>query len=817
MSEPAGMAGVAGGAAKGAARRCRAGWWVAVAGLALLVLVFGIQKVWAGDTWGQLTSGKWVAEHRDVPVVDDWSFTAAGRPVREVRWLYCVLMYLGWEWAGPWLVILGGAATLAGMWAVVALSSRRAMGTPAGVLVLGLAVCAGSGRWVLRPELVTYFMIAVFLVALERMARREREGALPSVKEGVFLPAMQALWVNMHSVYVFGPLLAWVFAGSAVVEGVLEKARGNGGTEARREEGTGSGSGDKAGRGAACSGARRAVAPVVVAVLVTAACWVNPYFHRGAMYAAEMWRESGSDSIVAQTLGELRSPLAMPLSRWTWDLWAGAALAAVAAATFVWNRRRVSLARALVFAVSLFLACKAQRHVALLAVMGGWAALRNIDEAVGAGGAVPGGDAADRGARWRRAAGPVMAALGVVWGGVAWYVATDRSWIGMGAPRETGFGVVEWGTPDAAVRFLKESGAPGRLFNTMREGGYLVWWSGGRVKVFVDGRTDVYGDEFLREFSSINAGNWAAITDRWAINTAMVPNQGYEGVVSMLCAPGSGWAPVHVDHRCIVFVREGAAELVAKYRVDPAAAWVPRGEEPDERPEPWKRVIGGPGRPWHSLGMADSFMAMRSYGNAETYLRRGLERWPGHKRMSAMMAALEAFNGRAAESQAHFARLGGSRAWEAYSDQLLARLLMEAGRKAEAVRPLERAAAAAPADESLRLPLADLYFQTGDYKAAAEGYRWCLSRGIGGAGEWLKLGTACERSGDGAGAVAAYRESLRLEPGQAGVENLLGIALGRSGDLRGAAAAFERALKINPEHTSARQNLEAAREAMKRR
>jgi hypothetical protein len=94
-----------------------------VAGLGLLFLALAIQQIWSADIWWQLRTGQWIVEHRAVPTHDVLSYTARDHEWIEMRWLYCVLAYLGWQAGGPNLLILAQAAMLAATFVLLALAS----------------------------------------------------------------------------------------------------------------------------------------------------------------------------------------------------------------------------------------------------------------------------------------------------------------------------------------------------------------------------------------------------------------------------------------------------------------------------------------------------------------------------------------------------------------------------------------------------------------------------------------------------------------------------------------------------------------------
>ena len=67
--------------------------------------------------------------------------------------------------------------------------------------------------------------------------------------------------------------------------------------------------------------------------------------------------------------------------------------------------------------------------------------------------------------------------------------------------RQAGVGFDEEKFPVEAVDFMRGKIFGGKPFNDMAWGGYLIWRLWPRGKVFIDTRTAVYGDEFIRRYS----------------------------------------------------------------------------------------------------------------------------------------------------------------------------------------------------------------------------------------------------------------------------------------------------------------------------
>ncbi|GAP10713.1 hypothetical protein BECAL_01888 [Bellilinea caldifistulae] len=109
--------------------------------------------------------------------------------------------------------------------------------------------------------------------------------------------------------------------------------------------------------------------------------------------------------------------------------------------------------------------------------------------------------------------------------------------------------------PQKAVAYLKEKGIPdGRLWNSYGWGGYLIW-NMPETPVFVDGRTDLFGDEILKDWLNIlNTGEgWEEAVEKWKIGWFLIEPQ--QPVVEKLIK--KGWRVLYEDEVSIVVAREG--------------------------------------------------------------------------------------------------------------------------------------------------------------------------------------------------------------------------------------------------------------------
>jgi hypothetical protein len=106
--------------------------------------------------------------------------------------------------------------------------------------------------------------------------------------------------------------------------------------------------------------------------------------------------------------------------------------------------------------------------------------------------------------------------------------------------------------PVKAIDWIRTHHPAGPLLNEYNWGGYLTWFLRD-YPVFVDGRTDLYGDEVLGQWiTTVQAGkDWQAILDKWKIRLVLVE----PGRPLAVALPLAGWKLLYQDEQAVVFGR----------------------------------------------------------------------------------------------------------------------------------------------------------------------------------------------------------------------------------------------------------------------
>jgi hypothetical protein len=111
--------------------------------------------------------------------------------------------------------------------------------------------------------------------------------------------------------------------------------------------------------------------------------------------------------------------------------------------------------------------------------------------------------------------------------------------------------------PVDAVAYIQAQRPPGPMFNSYNWGGYLLYTLWPDYPVFVDGRTDLYDDDFLRQYINIYVADdgWQELLDEYQIQLVVVETN---SVLDKLLRTDPAWQEAYRDDMAVVFTREAA-------------------------------------------------------------------------------------------------------------------------------------------------------------------------------------------------------------------------------------------------------------------
>lgn len=451
------------------------------------------------DLWWHLRAGQLIVQTRTVPHVDPFSFTRAGQPWIAHEWLSEVILYTLYSHiGGTGLILVFGLITAVAMMLIY----WRSPGRPfIAALMTVWGATAAAPSWGARPQTFSFLFASLFLLIIEKSATRPR-------LLWCTVPVM-VLWVNLHAGYAVGlALLALAWLGSWLDE---------------KWEAT---SGDQWGPW------RKRL--ILMMVLCAAVVPLNPNGFRLYLYPLQTLHSGAMNQYIA----EWASPNFHQLR----FLPFAAMLIAVLGLAAL-SRRGLRPSEILYVLVFTFAALRSVRHIPLFVLV-----------------AVPvvSSQAATWWRKWRpesdqHPASPSRLAMNatILLAFLAFTLVRTTTI----AERQPASEVRNF--PADAVRYIEASPLPAPMLNQYSWGGYLIWELYPKYRVFIDGRADVYGDSFMKDFADLYylKNNWSRLLTRWQIHSVLLPPQA-PLVTALRQMPG--WTQVYGDSQAVILVRDRA-------------------------------------------------------------------------------------------------------------------------------------------------------------------------------------------------------------------------------------------------------------------
>lgn len=468
----------------------------------IAIFAMAVRETLDPDMWWHLRTGDFILAH-GIPRFDVFSFTVPHHRWITHEWLSQVFMWLVYTAGGlTGLILVFAAIITLTFWLVY----RRTPGRPyLAAFVVLLAAVASAITWGARPQMFNLLLLAAFIYVVEGV----RGGRL---KPRAFwlLPPLTALWVNLHSGYLLGVVLLATY----VVGEALRSWRAPAGE-----------------RGLSPQQIRLLAAVTGVSFL---AALLNPNGYHLWLYPFETLGSSAMQSYIQEW---------QPPDFHFAIFWPFATMLALGVTGWVYSPRRPPPTDVLLFLGTGGAGLLSARHIPLFAVVAApivarswWNVLAEtrIGEALS-----PGSERT-----------PGRPARALNWSLLLLALLAAAAWTGVKAAGNDE--AITRRYPVAAVDFLKQSGLDQeRGYNRYGWGGYLIWRG---IPVFVDGRADVYGDDFLlyyRQTLELQDG-WREPLDDFDVTYALL---GKDSALATLLVASDGWQERYADDQARIFVR----------------------------------------------------------------------------------------------------------------------------------------------------------------------------------------------------------------------------------------------------------------------
>ncbi len=486
--------------------------------LLFILLVFAFLAAYFpvcdNDVWWHVRAGEIILDAGRIPREDPFSHLAEGHAWITHEWLTEVVMALVARAGGLPTLTLAKCATAA---ALALLLWRLARGAGAGpeaaFAAVALVLATARFRFFERPHLATFLLLPL---VLEHLARSAADPLRPFRPRDVWLPALFALWANLHGGFLIGLVLFPIAMAVAALRGA------------------------RAGPGAASPGALRLALLLGLCALATLA---NPNGFQAHLYPL----------INERALKVVRNGEWLPPSPRQFPLFF--VLLGALALLALRFRRAAGAARLAPLLPLAALALRSNRSIGEFAIASAVPLALLLDAAGSAAWRAPApaqapSHPAARSASAARRAAPLAAAIALAGALVLLHARGDV--IDTGFYR-FGLGVNASRFPVKAADYVVSRNLQGRLANSPGFGGYLIWRLWPERKIFADGRLDVYVD--VNEV--LVRTPWKKTLAERGLTYAILETEGGLGPdpLALAVATSPDWALLHWDDVAMTWVK----------------------------------------------------------------------------------------------------------------------------------------------------------------------------------------------------------------------------------------------------------------------
>ena len=506
------------------------------AALIWVIAAFLVHELSSLDVWWHIVIGRDILQTFHIPEINAYSAGALNQPYHDSHWLFQVVLAIFHSIAelnGPILLMVL-------VWGVTLYVTYRETytdsGTAAAVFTTFLAMGASAERFLPRPEIITFLMIALFYRLLHRSKYR-------TTTQVIIFIVLEIIWVNSHGLFVIGLFMVgcyWFTHGISLFRGKDNEFK----------------------------------QLSVVLLLICLSLLVTPYGTGALEYSFLLFSEVGGNAPdYMQSVQEL-SPTFGKAAMGASAFWFFIVLMILVLVSILANLKRVSAPRLLIVSALLLAALTGRRNIVLFALVAAPFIGEHLFYNLSKFRLTPGMN--------KTLKGMMLATL------LGWsvYPLSGAYYLDMQIAARTGLGVTPDFFPHDLPGFIRQHNIQGQVYNTNRLGGFYLYHLYPDRIPFMDGRWEIYGAPFFigkqKALQSFPA--WKQWIAKYNIRSALLYHSSDEAVTlapSLYQDPD--WSLVYYDFAASYFVKNDALGSARPLDLSDASILPAEDVRPDSR------------------------------------------------------------------------------------------------------------------------------------------------------------------------------------------------------------------------------------------
>lgn len=529
----------------------------------LIVFFFSILIIYASreildlDLWLHLKTGQLILETSSVPHKDPFSFTLASRMWINHEWLFQVISYIFYSSLGAdGLILMQNIMVFAAFLLLFFTGIDFKRNNHVFVfIVMYLALMTSAYRFTIRPDIYSMFFLVLYLYLIKLFSEKRSNLIW-------LLALIQIIWVNMHGFYFLGPLILAIFLLSEVIKTYLPLPYGWKQSQTLTSN--------------------QSFKLLILLLLVVMASFVNPFGVSGASYPLSVLGQiSGKGKVVFDYIQELAKPVSLKnifqFGRFPFFK----VFILLSLFGFRFNQKNINIFHLLLWLTFLGFALIAIRNITYFGLVSAFVCFMNYKIAFENGKKLP----------FKFPSNKFHHVLGYLFIGFCFIMPSKGAYSYLSSYNfnfdtykiKSGlWGINEQRYPQKAVEFLLNNNLPPRLFNDFNSGSYLIGKTYPLRLVFIDGRTELYGPDFFRDYVRIGKGYGPLIEkiiSRYNIEGFFISNTALNLQVGLLkyLANSPQWKTIYFDENAVIFLKNSKenGSLVKQFGFD-LKDWTPK-------------------------------------------------------------------------------------------------------------------------------------------------------------------------------------------------------------------------------------------------